>query len=70
MEGVPMDEDDLAYFMRRANEELQRADECPDPAIAEIHRKLAAHYEDSLAALHRIVPPPAERKAAVRWAGP
>lgn len=66
-----MGEDDLAYFMRRANEELQRADECPDPTIADIHRRLAAHYEDALAALHWIgVPPPAERKAAMRWAGP
>ena len=66
-----MGEDDLAYFMRRANEERQRADGSPAPAIADIHRRLAAHYEDALASLHRIaVSSPAERKAAMRWAGP
>jgi hypothetical protein len=48
-----MNEDDLDYFIRRANEERQRADQCPDPAVAQIHRELATHYENALASLHR-----------------
>jgi len=65
-----MDEDDLDYFIRRTNEERQCADECRDPAIAEIHRTLAAHYEDALASLHRIAAPnPGERQIALQRAG-
>jgi len=47
-----MGEDDLDYFIRRANEERQRADASPQPAIAQIHRELAAHYEEALKSLH------------------
>ncbi len=63
-----MDEDDLDYFIRRTNEERQRADESSNPAIARIHRELAEHYEDALASLHSIATTPvSEReKAAVR----
>jgi hypothetical protein len=40
--------------MRRANEERQRAEGSADPAVAQIHRELAEHYEGALASLHRI----------------
>ena len=57
-----MDEDNLDYFIRRANEERQRADATADPAIAQIHRELAEHYEDALASLHTFAVPVTEER--------
>lgn len=65
-----MTEDDFDYFIRRTNEERQRADESSDPAVAQIHRQLAEHYEEALASLHRIGKPrPDAGQSALRWAG-
>jgi len=67
-----MGEDDLDYFIRRTNEERQRADEASDPAIAQIHRELAEHYEEALASLHAIATPPVSDRqhAALRRSKP
>ena len=34
--------EDRSYHESRAKEELRRAEACPDPAVATIHRELAA----------------------------
>jgi hypothetical protein len=37
--------DDLLYYNRRARQEREHADNCPDHGIAQIHLKMANAYE-------------------------
>jgi hypothetical protein len=37
--------DDIAYYTRRAETELRRAEESADPAVAMTHRQMAWEYE-------------------------
>ena len=48
-----MAENEIDYLHRRAAEELAAADECADPAAAQIHRSLAALYSSKIDELVR-----------------
>lgn len=39
-----MRDDDVTYFHRRINEEIERAHNSEDPIAARIHREMAEHY--------------------------
>lgn len=43
-----MDEDDAAYFYRRAEAELELAQQAAHPAAVKAHYLLASHYLDSI----------------------
>ena len=43
-----MNKDDLAYFYRRAEAELELAQQAEHPAAVKAHYLLASHYLDSL----------------------
>lgn len=42
--GRSMRDDDVSYFHRRINEEIERAHKSEDPIAARIHRDMAEHY--------------------------
>ena len=46
-----MIESDIDYLRRRAAEEELRAIDAGDPAVADIHRRMAALYVDRVSAL-------------------
>ncbi|RYD64381.1 MAG: hypothetical protein EOP58_09655 [Sphingomonadales bacterium] len=46
-------DDDSTFFIRRAHQERERAEAASDPAIASVHRTLAAEYERRIQGLHR-----------------
>lgn len=53
-----MSENDVAYFYRRAEAELELAQAAQHPAAVKAHYTLASHYLDSL---HETVPRAGER---------
>ena len=48
-----MKEQDLDYLLRRANEEMDLAQQCGDDIAAKIHRELAALYTKRLIEIDR-----------------
>ena len=53
--------DNRFYHLVRFEEELQRAEEATDPAVAKVHRDLAVLHRRQLLgvvdAVHRVIPP-------------
>lgn len=41
-----MERIDLDYFARRAAEERKAAEQCPNPAAAQVHAELARRYAE------------------------
>jgi hypothetical protein len=53
------------YHEARAREELQRAEEATDPAIARVHRELAALHRRQM--MEAIEPAPAKPPLGINW---
>jgi hypothetical protein len=48
LKGFPVPDDDLAYFERRAEQELQLAQQASDPQVVDAHYRLAELYLERL----------------------
>lgn len=48
LKGFPVPDDDLAYFERRAEQELQLAQQAVDPQVVAAHYRLAELYLERL----------------------
>lgn len=51
-----MAESEIDYARRRTAEELDRADRCSDPNVAQVHRRLAILYANMVAELRHLTP--------------
>ena len=61
---------DREYHEARANEELKRAQEADDPAVAKVHRELAAlHRRQMMDTVDPVAVLPARPRLSPNWNG-